>query len=299
VRVQHSGVLGDPAGPHQVDEPGHRLSLVHRVDDHAFQAPGRPDRVQRRLHRDAVVVPGPALEHGDLVVPQLPAQADELGGVPGDLLDLSPGLPDPGRRVDPDHPPRLFLAGEAGDHPGLGGAGDAAHDDGVEEDPQLPLLLLDLVSPVREAEAAEAVVRRAGRDRVRRAARGADVLQRLLPAALDADAEALVDQAHVRAHDPGQQDIAHPVVQRVGPVDPAFLHQPGFQAEPGRDRGDLAGVVGLHPADRDQRVRAPRQRVGDQVFQFPGLVPAEGEPGVAVLPLGPDGRAAQVGAQPF
>src|SRR5580693_2004014 len=81
--VQHGGVRTDPAGADQVDEPGHRLALVHRVDDHALQAAGKPDRVQRGAHRDAVVVPGPARQHGDLVVPQVAAQADELGGIPG------------------------------------------------------------------------------------------------------------------------------------------------------------------------------------------------------------------------
>ena len=56
------------------------------------------------------------------------------------------------------------------------------------------------------------------------------------------------------------------------------------------DRGDLAGVVGLVAADRDQRVRALGERVGDEVLELAGLVAAVGEPGVAVLALGPDLR---------
>jgi len=36
----------------------------------------------------------------------------------------------------------------------LGTAGDRAHDDGVEEDPELAFLLGELVGPVGEAEAA-------------------------------------------------------------------------------------------------------------------------------------------------
>jgi hypothetical protein len=134
---------------------------------------------------------------------------------------------------------------------------------GVEEEPQFLFLLLDLVGPVREAEAAQPVVGRARRDGVRAAPGGPDVLQRLLPAGLDADAEALVDQPDVGPHDPGEQDVAHPVVDRVGPVNPVLLDQPGLQAELGRDRGDLAGVVGLHAADRDQRVCTLGQRVRD------------------------------------
>ena len=69
-------------------------------------------------------------------------------------------------------------------------AGDRADDDRVEEDAELALLLLDLVRPAGEAEPAERMVGRAGRDRVRRAAARLDVGERLLPALLEADAEA-------------------------------------------------------------------------------------------------------------
>ena len=62
------------------------------------------------------------------------------------------------------------LPGEAGDHAGVGRTGDAADDDRVEEDAEFSLLLLHLVGPVREAQAAEPVIGRAGRDRVRHAA---------------------------------------------------------------------------------------------------------------------------------
>ena len=66
----------------------------------------------------------------------------------------------------PIHPSRLVLAGETGDHPGVGGARDRADDDGVEEDAQFPFLLLHLVGPVGEAQPAQPVVGPAGRDRV-------------------------------------------------------------------------------------------------------------------------------------
>ena len=61
------------------------------------------------------------------------------------------------------------------------------------------------------------------------------------------------------------------------------------------DGGDLTGVVGLVAADRHQGVGALRQRVGDDVLELAGLVAAEGQPAVAVLPLGPDLGAAEVG----
>ena len=66
------------------------------------------------------------------------------------------------------------------------------------------------------------------------------------PRVLDADSESGGGvQPYVCAHDPGEQDVADLVVDDVGPIDPAFLHQAGFHAEPSGDGRHLAGVVGL------------------------------------------------------
>ena len=108
----------------------------------------------------------------------------------------------------------------------------------------------------------------------------------VFPAFPDADVEAVLDHPHVRAHDPAQQDVADPVVDRVLMRHPAFLHQPAFHADLGRDRGDHAGMVRLHAADRDQRVGVGGDRVGDDVFELAQLVAAEGQPRIAVLALG-------------
>src|SRR4029453_17930493 len=51
-------------------------------------------------------------------------------------------------------------------------------------------------------------------------------------------------------------------------------------------------------ADRHQRVAALDQRLGYQVLQLAGLVAAVRETGIAVLALGPDLRAAELGGQP-
>ena len=67
-----------------------------------------------------------------------------------------------------------------------------------------------------------------------------------------------------------------------------------------RDGRDLARVVRLDAADRDERVAALRERVGGEVLELAHLVAAVGEPGVAVLALGPDlDPAAEVLAQPL
>ena len=93
------------------------------------------------------------------------------------------------------------------------------------------------------------------------------------------------------------RNVADPVVHRVGPVDPALLHQAGFEAQLGRHGRHLPSVVGLHATDRDEMRRALRQSVRDEVLQLAGLVPAKREPRVAVLPLGPDAGAAKMGRQ--
>ena len=102
------------------------------------------------------------------------------------------------------------------------------------------------------------------------------------------------DQPYVGAGEPADQDVADLVVHGVRPVHPALLHEHALEPGAGGDGGDLAGVVGLHAADGDERVAALGERVGDEVLQLAGLVAAVRDAGVAVLALGPDGGAAEV-----
>ena len=126
----------------------------------------------------------------------------------------------------------------------------------------------------------------AGRNRVGLAALGLHVRNRLFPALANADVKAFIDQLHVGAHDAAEQDIADAVVDGVLVRHPAFLHQAALHADLGRDGCDHAGVVGLHAADRDQRVGIGSDRIGDDVFELAQLVAAEGETRIAVLALG-------------
>ncbi|MEY9477402.1 hypothetical protein ABH981_001615 [Bradyrhizobium ottawaense] len=128
----------------------------------------------------------------------------------------------------------------------------------------------------------------AGGNRVGLAARRLHLVDRLLPALADADVEAVVDEAHVGAHDAREHDVADTVIDRVLVRHPGFLHQAALHSDLGGDGGDHAGVVRLHAADRDQRVGVGRDRVGDDVFEFAQLVAAIGEAGIAVLALGVD-----------
>jgi hypothetical protein len=117
--------------------------------------PLNPIGFDGRLDRDAVEIPCPTLEEGDLVVRQIPAELDELACVAGDPGNLVAGLLDRRGRVDAEDSSGatlgLLLQGrEAGDH-ACAGAGHRADDDRVEEDTKHLLLLGDLEGPVGEA----------------------------------------------------------------------------------------------------------------------------------------------------
>ena len=159
--------------------------------------------------------------------------------------------------------------------------------DRVEEDAELALLLGHLVRPVRVPEPAQLVVGRAGRDRVGLAAARLDVGRACSQLSLKPIPNPAFTSRTSAPASAADQDVADLVVHRVGPVHPRLLHEHAPQTGGGGDRGDLAGVVALHAADRDERVAALRERVGDEVLELARLVAAVGDPGVAVLALRP------------
>ena len=77
---------------------------MDRVDDHALERAAQPDGFDRRIDRDAVEVPGPTLEDGDLLISDIPAELDELACVAGDPGNLVAGRVDRGGRVDAEDP---------------------------------------------------------------------------------------------------------------------------------------------------------------------------------------------------
>ena len=82
-------------------------------------------------------------------------------------------------------------------------------------------------------------------------------------------------EADVGAHD-ARVRYCRPCRCPESPVDPALLDEAGLQSQVSGDRGDLTGVIGLVAADRHERVRARGEDVEDDVFEFAGLVAAEG-----------------------
>ena len=103
-------------------------------------------------------------------------------------------------------------------------ASDGAHDDSVEKHAELALVLGDLADPIRKPEAAERMVRRARRNRVRRAARLDHRVEGALPAVANPDVDPRLLHADIADHNPGQLDDADDLVARVAAVDPVLLH---------------------------------------------------------------------------
>ena len=181
----------------------------------------------------------------------------------------------------------------------MGRAGDGADDDVVELEAELFLLRPHLLGEADIAEPAELVHGGTGRNRIGLAALGLHILQRLFPARADANVEALVDQLDMRTHHPRHQDVADPVIDRILMRHPALLHEAALHPDLGGGRRDHAGMVRLHPTDRDQRVGAGRDRIRDDIFELAQLVAAEGEAGIAVLALGVErDAAAEMGGKP-
>jgi hypothetical protein len=78
-----------------------------------------------------------------------------------------------------------------------------------------------------------------------------------------------------------------------------LLHEDASEPESSRDGCDLAGVVRLNAADRDERVAILGERLGREVLELAYLVASVSQSRVAVLPLGPDiYLAAKVLAEP-
>ncbi len=213
---------------------------------------------------------------------------DQLSGVLRNLEHLRFRLRRREGGIDADHFSRAAIGGETDQHAGMGGAGNSADHDIVELEAELLLLLAHLLGEADIAETAELVHGGAGGNGVRLAARRLDLVDRLLPALADADVEAVVDQPHVGAHDAREHDVADPVIDGVLVRHPGFLHQAALHADLGRDGGDHPGVVGLHAANRDQRVGVGGDCVRDDVFELAQLVATIGEAGIAVLALGID-----------
>src|SRR5205823_12682401 len=117
----------------------HRLSLVHRIREHALQTSAEPDSVDRLRVGDSIGPGVPAVEEDDLVLGQLPSETDCLRRAPCDSGDLVARLLDGGRGVYAEDLARSFLAGEPGDHSRLCRSCDRADDDRLEEDDQLVL----------------------------------------------------------------------------------------------------------------------------------------------------------------
>ena len=108
VRVQHARPRLDPTVADEIDERRHRLSLVHRIGEHPFEAGTEPDCLDRLSVGDPIGAGVPLIEQDDLAVGERATEADRLGGSAGNPRDLIPCLLDGRRAVDAEH--RAFVS---------------------------------------------------------------------------------------------------------------------------------------------------------------------------------------------
>ena len=168
-----------------------------------------------------------AVVEDDLVVAQVAADADQRRPCRArDARDLRARLGRLRRAVDADHAALAVLGAKPAIMPACVEPVTEHTIDRVEEDAELALLLLDLRRPAREAEAAERVVRGAGRDRVRLAAAPP---RRRRSACSQLSLKPIPKPAFTsRTSAPMMRlsmDVADAVVDDVRPVDPALLHE--------------------------------------------------------------------------
>lgn len=302
MRIQHIPT-GDFASADQVDHSGETLPFVDRVRDESLHARAVLDRVPGLPVWNAIcarVIPLIQMDiiFGDIVC----TQADLLRGILRDPENLRLGLRRRRGRVYADD---LLLrpAGmepldqlQPSDHARHRRARDRAHDDRIENNAHLPLLLPDLERPPGEPQPAQRMVRRPSGDVIWPLAPPLALLKQRPQRILMLDPKPRRIQPHIRPHQPRQLDIPDRPIPRILPLDPMLLHQPGLEPRPRRNGRHLPGVVALHAADADEGVASLGARVGEEVLQFAGLVAAVGEAGVEVVAFGVDGDAgAQVG----
>ena len=138
------------------------------------------------------------------------------------------------------------------------------------------------------------MVGRSRRNCVGVAAARHDILERLLPALLEADPEARRMEADLRTHEARHQDVPHPVIRDIGPVHPVFLDEDTSRSPACAATAATWRVWLDWTPPMETRVSHPGEGVRQQVLQLADLVAAERQAGVAVLALGPDRGATEV-----
>src|SRR6267142_362112 len=245
--VENLRSFGEIALLHEVDHSLHGFAFIDRVGNHAFEARAQANGLLRLLRRNAIDGISIVLDQDDIVFDDLLAEFDELCGITRDLKHLRLGLDRGEGGVDPDHLALAAVLGKADQHTGMGRAGNRADDDVVEGKAKLLLLGTNRLGEADITKAAIFVDRGSRRDRVRLAALGLHVRDRLFPTLPDTDVKPFVDHLDIGAHDPAQQDVADAVIDGVLVRHPAFLNQPAFHSDFRRDSSDHARVVRLHP----------------------------------------------------
>ncbi len=188
-----------------------------------------------------------------------------------------------------EHTHAASYAIEAGHQAGLGAVAARGMDDPVDANAEVGRLLQDFCRATDITQCTDRVRAANGND-VRLAAGAAHLVCRALACLHHLRVARYVLQR--RAEQPVEQNIAIVAIGFGRLRDALFENENALQADLGRRGCCLPGVVRLKCAQGDQRIGALAQRIGDQVFEFAGLVAAGGE-ARAIVALDPEARATE------
>ena len=259
--------------PDAVQQTGHGLAGIHRVQQQTFLAGQKFDRREGASVWLAITRPEILVPQGDLEGLRN-SHAEQLGSALGQALHLGQLRLLGTRHRDADHRQlrQCFAQGQGQAAVGAGTARGKHH--GGKFNAAVFNLRGQLQPGAHVAQRAECIGT-ADRHQVRLLAVTAQAVGEGVE--LVVGVVEVFHQLHFGVEQLQQQAIA--VAQVVGVVGAGRILQQGntAQAELGSQRGGLAHMVGLDRAGGDQGIGALSDGVGGQVFEFAQLVAAHGQ----------------------
>ena len=281
--------LAEPPVPDKVDQSGHALSGIDRIEQDAFELGQHADRLDRARRREAVSFADIVAIRHDMLALDGIGHAEKLRRGAGQLEDIVLLLVLRRPHADAEQLDVAVDAGEPGDQAGLRAGAPRRMDEVID-------LEAGRVGLHHQFQRRVDIAKRTGRigtpagDGIDLAAGGGELFAelrqlavhvRIRPAALDGGTVENVEQ-HVGVLRVIEIRLAGTVLQQ---------HVTGH-AEPRRRSRRLARMVGLGRPLRDDRIGPLGLRRGHQVFELAGFV-AAGREARAIVALDPDLRAVE------
>lgn len=267
-----------------MDETGHALAGVHRVEEHPLERGAHLNGLVHRIGRDPVGIADMGVVDHDGGGAEGAVEAelldDPFGERANDRCEVLVGT----TRTHAQNWHRRPLDREAGDEPRLRAARAGGMDDLGRGEPHGVGLSQDLHCGGAVTERPDDR-RPAERDGIRPSTGGLEFVSPRSKRSIHVGAGRMIE--HGGAEQRVELEIAAPVV-RVGPLGKSMLEQEfTLDAEAGGSSGGLPAVIALRRTDRQHDIGILLQRVGQEVLELANLVAADREAG-CVIAFHPD-----------